>query len=295
MTVLEKLSNFWDQLSTILLSFRFPDFLDICLVAFILYSAIKLIRETRAIQLTKGLVLLGLGYFVISALKMQASTFILQRLFSDFIIVLIILYQPEIRHALESVGGSRFKNFSLLSGAKSENIRRDEATKDAINVVCRVCSDLSPKKIGAIIVFEKDTLLGEVIKTGTLMDAVVTQELVGNIFFPMSPLHDGAAIIRAGRIYAAGCILPLTENNSLSRELGTRHRAALGLSEQSDAVIIIVSEETGCISVAYKGLLERDVSYAVLREKLMNYLILADSQNQNDSGRIKQLFRGFKK
>lgn len=295
MTVLEKLSSFWDQLSTILLSFRFPDFLDICLVAFILYSAIKLIRETRAIQLTKGLVLLGLGYFVISALKMQASTFILKKLFYDFILVLIILYQPEIRHALESVGGSRFKNFSILSGAKSENIRRDEATKDAINVVCRVCNDLSPKKTGAIIVFEKDTLLGEVIKTGTLMDAVVTQELVGNIFFPMSPLHDGAAIIRAGRIYAAGCILPLTENNSLSRELGTRHRAALGLSEQSDAVIIIVSEETGCISVAYKGLLERDVSYAVLREKLMNYLILADSQNQNDSGRIKQLFRGFKK
>jgi diadenylate cyclase len=245
--------------------------------------------------LTKGLVLLGLGYFVISALNMKASTFILQRLFSSFIIVLIILYQPEIRHALENVGGSRFKNFSILSGAKSENIRRDEATKDAINVVCRVCNDLSPKKIGAIIVFEKDILLGEVIKTGTLMDAVVTQELVANIFFPMSPLHDGAAIIRSGRIYAAGCILPLTENNSLSRDLGTRHRAALGLSEQSDAVIIIVSEETGCISAAYKGTLERDISYAVLREKLMNYLILADSQNQNDTGRIKQLFRGFKK
>jgi len=292
---MERLSSFWEQVSTILLSFKFTDLLDICLVAFILYSAIKLIRETRAIQLTKGLVLLGLGYFVISALKMQASTFILQRLFSDFIIVLIILYQPEIRHALESVGGSRFKNFSILSGAKSENIRRDEATKDAINVVCRVCNDLSPKKIGAIIVFEKDILLGEVIKTGTLMDAVVTQELVANIFFPMSPLHDGAAIIRSGRIYAAGCILPLTENNSLSRDLGTRHRAALGLSEQSDAVIIIVSEETGCISAAYKGTLERDISYAVLREKLMNYLILADSQNQNDSGRIKQLFRGFKK
>ncbi len=295
MAILERLSSFWDQVSTILLSFRFPDLLDICLVAFILYSAIKLIRETRAIQLTKGLILLGLGYLVISALNMQASSFIFQKLFSDFIIVLIILFQPEIRHALESVGGSSFKNFNILSGSKSENIRREEVTKDAINVVCRVCNDLSPKKIGAIIVFEKDTLLGEVIKTGTLVEAVVTHELVENIFFPMSPLHDGAAIIRTGRIYAAGCILPLTENNNLSRELGTRHRAALGLSEQSDAAIVIVSEETGCISVAYKGSLERDIPYSVLREKLVNYLVFVENQDKNEVGRIKKLFRGIKK
>jgi len=291
----DKFSTFWDQVSTVLLSFRLPDLLDVCLVAFILYSAIKLIRETRAIQLTKGLVLLGIVYLAISALNMKASIFIFQKLFSDFIIVLIILFQPEIRHALENVGGSKFRNLSILNSAKSENFKLEEATKDTINAICRACNELSYKKIGAIIVFEKDILLGEVIKTGTIIDAIVTQELTENIFFPMSPLHDGAAIIRAGRLHAAGCILPLTQNINLSRELGTRHRAALGLSEQSDAVVAIVSEETGFISVAYKGTLDRDLSYAVLRDKLYNYLVFTDKQSQAEGGRIKNLFRGLKK
>lgn len=295
MELLEKINNFWDQIYTILLSFRLPDLLDVCLVAFILYGAIKLIRETRAIQLTKGLILLGFVYLAISALNMKASIFIFQKLFSEFIIVLIILFQPEIRHALENVGGSRFKNFSILGGAKNENIKRDEATRDSINEICRACSELSHQNTGAIIVFEEKILLGEVIKTGTIIDAVVTQELIENIFFPMSPLHDGAAIIRTGRLYSAGCILPLTQNINLSRDLGTRHRAALGLSEQSDAVVVVVSEETGYISVAYKGLLERDISYAVLRDKLFNYLIFSDKQSPIEGSRIKKLFRGLKK
>ncbi len=292
MRFLEMLGSLWDQISTILLSFRIPDLLDICLVAFILYSAIKLIRETRAMQLAKGLVLLGIGYLIISALNMQTSIFIFQKLLSNFIIVVVIVFQQEIRHALESVGGSSLKSFSILSGTKNDNIKRDEATKEAINAVCKAGSDLSQKKIGAIIAFEKGTLLGEVINTGTLVDANVTKELIGNIFFPMSPLHDGAVIIRYGRIYAAGCILPLTQNNNISRELGTRHRAALGLSEQSDAIVVVISEESGSISVALKGELSRNISEEELFEKLISYLLYTETQNDKEIGRIRKIFGG---
>lgn len=295
MAFFETLTGFWNQFTIILSSFRIPDLLDICLVAFIVYGAIKLIRETRAIKLAKGLVLLGVVYVIISVLDMNASRFIFQRLFSDFIIVLVILFHPEIRHAIENVGSSRLKNFNIFGNPRTDELKREEATKNAINAVCKAFNEMSPKKIGAILVFEKSTPLGEVITTGTIVDAMTTHELVVNVFFPMSPLHDGAAVIREGRIFAAGCILPLTQNNTLSRELGTRHRAAIGMSEQSDAMVVVLSEETGAISVAVKGTLERDISDAVLRERLMDYLVFDDSQKQADTGRIKKLFGGFRK
>lgn len=295
MPFMERITTFWNQISTIFLAFKIPDLLDICLVAFVLYALIKLIRETRAFQLAKGFILLGIAYIFITAFNMQASSFIFHRLFSDFIILIIILFQPEIRHALESVGGSTIPRFGLFSGSKSENIVKNEIIKTAINDICKACNDFSQKKIGAIIAFEKDTLLGDAINTGTAIDASVSKELIGNIFFPMSPLHDGATIIRNGRVIAAGCILPLTQNQTISRDLGTRHRAALGLSEESDAVVVVVSEETGCISIAKKGLLERDMSESVLREKLNNSLLLDANQNEKDPGMIKKLFGGLKK
>ncbi len=295
MPFMERITTFWNQISTIFLAFKIPDLLDICLVAFVLYALIKLIRETRAFQLAKGFILLGIAYIFITAFNMQASSFIFHRLFSDFIILIIILFQPEIRHALESVGGSTIPRFGLFSGSKSENIVKNEIIKTAINDICKACNDFSQKKIGAIIAFEKDTLLGDAINTGTAIDASVSKELIGNIFFPMSPLHDGATIIRNGRVIAAGCILPLTQNQTISRDLGTRHRAALGLSEESDAVVVVVSEETGCISIAKKGLLERDMSESVLREKLNNSLLLDANRNEKDPGMIKKLFGGLKK
>lgn len=295
MPFMERFTNFWDQISTIFLSFEIPDFLDICLVAFVLYSLIKLIRETRAFQLAKGFILLGLVYILITSFNMQASSYIFQRLFSDLIILIIILFQPEIRHALESVGGSSIPKFGFLGGSKNESNILNETTKTAINEICKACNDFSQKKIGAIIVFEKDTLLGEVINTGTAIDAHVSKELIGNIFFPMSPLHDGATVIRSGRIISAGCILPLTKNQTISRDLGTRHRAALGLSEESDAIVVVVSEESGYISIAKKGLLERNISDAVLREKLNISLLLDTNTNENDPGVIKKLFGGLKR
>lgn len=295
MPFMERITSSWNQISTIFFAFRFPDFLDICLVAFVLYGLIKLIRETRAFQLARGFILLGIAYILITAFNMQASGYIFHRLFSDLIILIIILFQPEIRHALESVGGSSIPKLGFLSGSKSENVIINETIKTAINDICKACNDFSQKKIGAIIAFEKDTLLGDVINTGTAIDASVSKELIGNIFFPMSPLHDGATVIRNGRVIAAGCILPLTQNPTISRDLGTRHRAALGLSEESDAVIVVVSEETGCISVARKGLLERNISESVLREKLNNFLLLDPNQKENDPGIIKKIFGGLKK
>ena len=150
---------------------------------------------------------------------------------------------------------------------------------------------MSDKKIGALIVFKKETILGEIIETGTFVDAAVSAELIGNIFFPKAPMHDGAAVVEDGRVIAAGCILPLTSNSNISSELGTRHRAAIGMSEASDAVVVVVSEETGSISVAQKGVLRRGISDGDLREILMTNLIKDDSEN---GGKFKKIFRGNK-
>lgn len=292
MAFLDTLANFWQQAYAVILSFRIADFLDICLVAFIIYNAVKLVRETRAVQLIKGLVLLGLAYLAISFLNMQASDYLFGKLFSDFIIVLIILFQPELRHVLESVGrsSSTLKTISVF-GSRGDEEKTDEDMKRAINEICKACSDMSDKKIGALMVFERKTLLGEVIDTGTLIDAAVSQELVQNIFYPKSPLHDGAAVFRADRVWAAGCILPLTQNNSLGSELGTRHRAALGMSEQGDSVVVVISEETGAISFASGSTLKRDISDGELREKLFNAMLQSDRE-QSDTHPIRKLFGG---
>lgn len=288
--VLDYIVELWDKILIIILSFSWPDLLDIILVAFILYNALKFIRETRAFQLAKGIVLFGGVYLLISLLKMQASEYIFGRLFSDFIIVLIILFQPEIRHAVESVGSSKFSGLKLLGGIRNEQALRDEKLKSSIIAVCKACNEMSSKKIGALIVFENENMLGEIIKSGTLVDAQVSHELLGNIFFPMSPLHDGAAIIREGRVYAAACILPLTQNTALSQQMGTRHRAAIGLAEQSDAAVVVVSEESGSISMAYKNRLERDLTESELFDKLTAAILLKEPPPQSTTGRFRDRF-----
>jgi len=296
MTFWDNLISFWDKISAVFLSFRVPDFLDICFVAFVLYNLFKLIRETRAVQLLKGLVLLGVLYFVITTLNMQASSYVFKKLFNDFILVLIILFQPEIRHALESVGRSKFTSLNMnLFGGKNDSERFDEQMQKAIVEISRAFADMSNKKIGAILVFERETLLGDVASTGTIVDASISQELIGNIFYPKSPLHDGAAIVRGDRLLAAGCILPLTQDNQLSSELGTRHRAGIGVTEQSDALVIIVSEETGAISFAYKGVLKRGITDSQLREELVRYLLSGNREKKDEkSHKIKNIFGRFK-
>ncbi len=277
-------------------TFRFSDVLDICLVTFVLYSAIKLIRDTRTIQLIKGIILLGVVYIVISTLNMQASSYIFDKLFTNIFIILIVIFQPEIRHAVESMGRTRILSVSNIM-ARSEQIKQNRITNETINSVCKACSDMSDRKIGALIVFERETLLGEIIETGTLVDASISEEIVSNIFYPKAPLHDGAAVIRNNKLYAAGCILPLTQDHSsVESELGTRHRAALGMSEQSDALIVVVSEENGYISTAYKGGLKRNISDGELREILSEMLLIKESKGDGEKGtRIRNLFSGGKK
>lgn len=294
MPIGERITDFANRLFTILTDFSIFDLLDILLVAFIIFSIIKLIRETRAFQLAKGFILLGIVYALSTAFRMEASTFIFNRLFSDMIIFIIILFQPEIKHALESFGGRKLKGFDFFGLAGSEKAQQDELVRKAIIDVCKECGEFSNNKTGAIIVFERETPLGNIINTGTVLDSAVSRALLGNIFFPMSPLHDGALVIRGGRIAAAGCILPLTQNASLSRELGTRHRAALGLSEECDAVTVVVSEETGIISVAVKGRLDRNLTEAVLRERLLSELI-TEKTEVNGKSIIKKIFGGKNK
>lgn len=265
--------DFFEKIFNIILSFRFNDVLDILLVTIIIYSAIKLLRETKAIQLVKGLVLIGIVYIIILGLNMKASIFLFQSIFSNIVLVLLILFQPEIRHIFESLGRSNFTKKIPFFSNNATSVKSIADTKKMITSLCKACAGMSDKKIGALIVIEREALLGEITNTGTIVDAVVSEELIGNIFYPKSPLHDGAAVLRNNRVYAAGCILPLTQNSDLSKELGTRHRAALGISEESDALIIVVSEETGYISVAFKGELTRNISDGDLREFLLKYLV----------------------
>ena len=287
--MLNTITEYFQNLASVISSFTIFDFLDICLVAVLLYSAIKFIRQTRAFQLVKGLVLLLIAYFVIDMLNMQASTYILSRLFSDVVLVLIFIFQPEIRHALESFGRSKISRSGLL-GSHDPGLDEKEL-RNSIECICRACSDMSDKKIGALIVCEKETRLGEITATGSTLDALVTTEMLENIFYPKAPLHDGAAIIRDGRVAAAGCILPLTDN-ALSSELGTRHRAAVGMSERSDALVIVVSEETGAISVAQTGHLNRGISDGALREKLTNYFV--PQSDDEDKTFFKKIFKSHK-
>lgn len=294
MMILLSFSENFEQLKKALFSFdRFSDLLDVLLVAFVIYSAIKLIRETRAIQLAKGVVLLALLYLGVTVLDMQASQYIMSFVFGNLFLILVVIFAPELRHALESVGRSSVSNISFLNFKNRDESLLKEAVENSINCVCKACADMSDKKIGALIVFEKETILGDIIKTGTLVDAKVTVEIIGNIFFPKAPMHDGAAVIKDGRVVAAGCILPLTGNNNISSDLGTRHRAAIGMSENSDAIVAVVSEETGAISVAEKGKLKRNISDGDLREILMKNFI-RDYDKPKNMSKFKGFFRGSK-
>lgn len=278
--LISNLSVLWDRLLALFSSYNIiTDTLDIALVAFIIFSAIKMLKETRGIQIVKGLALVGVLYLIISLLNMQASTYLFKTILGDFILVLIILFSPEIRHALESMGRNSLGFLNFFGAQQGDALY--ERKKRAVLEICKACNDMSEKKIGALIVFERETMLGDVVKTGTAVEAKVSKELIGSLFFPNSPLHDGGVVIRDGEVLSAGCILPLTSNDAVSSELGTRHRASLGITENSDAVVVVVSEETGSISIACEGNLERGVSDGVLIERLMGYLLPeTDTENK---------------
>ena len=228
------------DLTGILRSIHINDILDIMLVAYLIYQAFALIRETRALQLLKGILALIALYVMSHLLNLKAMTFIMRNILQFGALALLVVFQPELRRALEQVGRTRFSNFQLLgSNDSDEDIL---SWNLMIKAVGEAATYLSKRKIGALMVFERQTKLGEIIKTGTIIDASPSAEMIGNIFFPNSPLHDGATIIRNGKLYAAGCFLPLSDNFYFIKDLVARLRAALFMSEISYAVIVLVSE-----------------------------------------------------
>lgn len=285
------ISGVFNKVLSLFSTFRFADFLDIVVVALIIYLCVRIIRETRAMQLAKGIVFIALVYFVVNLLNMEAATAIFKTIFNNIILIVVILFAPEIRNILEQIGkGTARKNFKTIvhPGVAVELA----GIQDCIESTIQACSDLSDTRTGALIVFENDTLLGNVIDSGTMLNARPSKALIKNVFYPKTPLHDGAMVIRNGKILAAGCILPLTKKQ-LNTRFGTRHRAAVGLTEESDAIVIVVSEETGSISVARNGVLTSDISDGELRDILMSTFI--PSGSSSDDKIITRLVRRMKK
>lgn len=262
----------WNNILNVLKTFSLSDFFDIIIVAFLLYKVLRFASNSRAGQLIKGICLLLVLYFFASEFTLKSTSYILEQVFSFGMIAIIVVFQPELRHALESMGKSKISNLSFFN-FNSEHLDDEALMKSCITKVVDGVSELSKHDVGALIVFERETKLGEIIATGTIVNADPSKEIIGNIFFHNAPMHDGATIIRGGRIYAAGCFLPLSENYDISNMLGTRHRAALGISENSDAVAVVVSEETGIISMAVNGQLTRELDPVTLKRKLEELLI----------------------
>lgn len=271
--VFEAIASWWEWMVSIAMNFQFKDAVDIIIVALLIYGVVKLVRETRAGQLVKGLFLLVILFIISSYFNLVMVSRVLAYFFQFAFVAILIVFQPEIRKALEQVGRNNVgQSIAAVVTGRDRSYDRAQIRK-AINAVVDGVGILQQLKMGALIVFERKTKLGDIIETGTQINCEPSGQIVGNIFFNKAPLHDGAMIIRDGMIHAAGCILPLTKNTSVSAELGTRHRAALGVSEESDAVVVVVSEETGQISVAVNGVLARRFTRDALRDVLEGYLI----------------------
>lgn len=267
----------------LLLTIGFTDIIDILIIAFLVYKLLGLIIKTNSLRVAKGVVVVLFALWVSELLGLHMINFLLSTALELGVIALVILFQPELRRLLEKLGSSKLHNFlgSEFSGLHAEN---------AITQTVLACADMSGSRTGALIIFERDNQLTEPISTGTLIDAEVTAELLKNIFFVKAPLHDGAVIIKDGRIAAAGCMLPMSNNINLSKELGMRHRAGIGMSERSDAVVVIVSEETGSISVAVDGMLKRHLSKETVETLLRKELVPAE-QNARQKKTILDLIK----
>lgn len=267
-----ELQTFLSDLSGIIKSFGILDFIDIVIIAYLIYKTINLVKETRAEQLVKGILLLVFSYFFANIFQLKTVSFLLKNILSIGVLALIVLFQPELRRVLEKVGRSKVADLNVFG---SDNPEKQEAIwKKVIGILCNAVAELSATKTGALIVIERKTKLGEQIDTGVILDATVSEELLGNIFFENTPLHDGAVIIRDGRLLAAACFLPKPQKeNLIATHLGSRHRAAIGISEISDAITIVVSEETGVISVTLEGQLTRNYTKETLSRFLTDKLI----------------------
>lgn len=262
----------------------YNDVIDILIVAFVVYQAIRLLRDTSGERLVKGVLILVLVLFLASSMQLVMISYFLQRALGYGLLAIVVIFQPELRRLLERIGKGNMSKLFIGTAAPS-------AINSAIDATVASCVDMAKTKTGALIVFERIEQLGNIIKTGTKMDAEPSLELIKNVFYPNTPLHDGAMVMRGGRVYAAGCVLPLSGSQTISRDLGTRHRAAIGMSESSDSVIVVVSEETGSISVAIDGMLKRHLSGDLLHKILTTELL----EEKNDEKKRTSFLSSFRK
>ena len=244
---------------------KWSDYLDILLVAYLLYLVLPLIHSNSALRVGRVVIALLIVTWITDALDMHTLNFLLTQVLTVGIIALIVLFQPELRRMMDRLGSVKL---STLLTPKA----KDTELQTVISQTVMACETMSREKVGALIVFARENPMDEYFKTGTMIDGQVSEQLLRNIFFPKASLHDGAMIVCNGRVTAAGCVLPLSENNRISADLGTRHRAGLGISEATDAVVVIVSEETGTISVAVGGMLKRHLAAQTLERLLRNEL-----------------------
>ena len=281
---MEYLQSLWSHL----LSIQIVDALDIIIVAFLIYKIIPVFKATNTARIAKVVVIILAIAWLTGVAKLHTLNFVLNQFLSIGLLALVILFQPELRRMLDHLSGVKLKKFLGSQKPEQEMI-------PVISQTVAACEAMSKARIGALIVFARDSILEEYFKTGTVIDGRVSEQLIRNIFFTNAALHDGAMIIRDGRIAAAGCVLPLSESSRLSLDLGTRHRAAVGMSEVSDAVVVVVSEETGAISVAIDGMLKRHLAPQTLERLLRNEL--APEQNEGEGNaltRLKEKLQGGK-
>ena len=276
---------FWNAFSGI----RITDIIDILIVAVVVYKLLGLIKQTRAEQLFKGVLLLVVATFLSDLFNLHTINWILKGTVALGAVAILVVFQPELRRGLEYLGRSKFVN------APFEQMDKEKGKHITSNIV-KAIDSFSRDRVGALIVFERQTNLTDIMESGTIVDAEISDQILGNIFYEGAPLHDGAVIIRDGRVYAAGCVLPLTKNNSISKDLGTRHRAGIGITENSDALTLIVSEETGIISIAEDGQLSRFLYVKTVEKKLLNMYMNIDegSRPRNVVYRFINKIRGNK-
>lgn len=273
------LQSAWQFVEVFISDIGINNILDITILAIVFYKVLGLIKETRAEQLVKGFLIILFISKVSEWGKLYVIHFVLQNTLTIGMIALVVLFQPELRKALEHLGRSQWLNTSSKKGI-------DQEVEDMINEIVDAASVMSRKKIGALMVLERTIGINDIVETGTVIDAKVSADLLMNIFFPKAPLHDGAVIIKTNRVMAAGCLLPLSSNKYISKELGTRHRAAMGMTESSDALIVIVSEETGAISLASEGKLQRFLDPSSLKELITQAL---RSDKSESDGEVKNV------
>ena len=273
---MEVLTNVIERASSFVLSLGLWDLLDILVIAYLVYRLLLLVRRTNTSRLLKGVLVVIIALWL-SAGRLRALNFLLNYIVEWGVVALLVLFQPEIRRVLEQVGSSSLPFLQFFSKPRVDR----QTIEQAISQTVSACGDMSKSRTGALIVFERHNQLDEMLRSGTKLDAEVSSELLKNIFFVKAPMHDGAVIVREGRVLGAGCMLPLSRNVNLSRDLGMRHRAGIGMSENSDAVVVLVSEETGSISVAVGGMLKRHLMTETLEQLLRNELL---PQPEEDEG-----------